>query len=171
MPALAPFSQAFSNINASTGQSTAALMGDRSIALTAQVNRFLKAQGYPEQPLVPGVVTIAVGLSALGILQARLTQSLIQSPSAEDRTAISTQMSAISHAQSDPVAYIMPRIEEITRTLAIWGDLQGYKPAVAGITQRDPRIKLAVVKWVGLGLVAVLGAFAGYRVYTRGRLA
>lgn len=140
------------NIDPKTGLPATIISGDRAIALTAQLNRFRKANGFAEAPLVPGVITLADGLTALGILQARLTDALFKA-TPDNRVAINTQMMAIASAQGDPVAYVMPRLEEVTRTIAIWGDIQGYPPAKIGITQRDPRVKRWYQTWWGLGLI------------------
>lgn len=157
LPALIP------SIDVNAGQSNVMLVGDKAVALTAQVNRFLKHDGYPEQPLQPGVITLATGLTALGILNARLTASLINEKDSAARVGISTEMHNISAAQSDPVAYVQSHLEQVTRTLAIWGDIQGYPPASVGITTRDPRIRRWYQTWWGMGLLGagvlgVLGA-------------
>lgn len=104
--------------------------GDMTTALIAQVNRFRKAQGSPAFPLATGTVPLPPALAALMILFERLTVASLKTP--DDATL--KQLDEVAKAQSDPVRYITPRIDVVTRQLALYGDSKGYPPATVGVT-------------------------------------
>lgn len=135
------------------------IAGDLTAALIAQVNRFQAKYGAPGFPLMTGAVPIEVAVLALGLMQARLSAAIIRLP--DPGTA--QELAQIAAAASNPVAYVQPRLVEIIRTLALYGDSLGLPPAKVGVTSIYGMRLWDRWQWAfALGL-AGLGGFASYR--------
>ena len=143
------------------------IQGDPAVALIAQVNRYQQKYKQPEFPLAPGAVPIAVAALALGILQARLMAAMIQLP--DPGTA--SELQQIAAAAGSPLSYVQPRLTEVTRALALYGDMIGLPPAKIGITSSAAVKQWSAFEWaVALSLSALGGAgtfFAWRRARTR----
>lgn len=132
------------------------IQGDATTALIAQVNRFQKAAGGPQFPLATGQpIPIGPAAAAMRILFERYTVATIKTP--DDGTI--AKLEEVSKAQSDPVRYITPRLDQVTREIALYGDSKGLPPSPIGITTVSMFKRMSTTqKAVILGVAAVAAA-------------
>lgn len=125
-------------------QSGMVIWGDPVIALAAQVNRLTESQLYSP---APGQLSRDLASSAIMLMQTIAIAAALTDPGATD------EVNALTQAMKDPVPYVAPRVPQITRALAIYGDRLGRSPAQVGITKRDPRFSHKWDTWMWLSVV------------------
>jgi hypothetical protein len=128
------------------------IKGDATTALIAQVNRF--GNSFPLATGTP--IPIGPAAAALRILHERLMVAVIRTP--DDATL--RQLDEVSKAQSDPGRYLQPRLAEVTRQLALYGDTKGLPPAKVGITG-GPRMSTTTAALLLGGLAIVAATVLG----------
>lgn len=135
------------------------IKGDATTALIAQVNRFQKASGQPEFPLATGTIPVGPASAAMRILFERLMVAAVKTPDA----GTLAELDRVAKAQGDPVLYITPRVAEVTRQIALYGDSKGLPPAPIGITtvtnwhSMSTTQKAMLIGGVALAAAAFLG--------------
>lgn len=95
--------------------------GDPVAALTAQVNRFLKASGRPLLAVTPGVVTLDLANSALILRQGQLSAAVVQYPT---DVSIQAQLAEVAAAQAAPIPYVQAHLVQLTQQLQFYADSQ-----------------------------------------------
>lgn len=95
--------------------------GDPVAALTAQVNRFLKASGRPLLAVTPGVVTLDLANSALILRQSQLSAAVAQYPT---DVSIQAQLAEVAAAQAAPIPYVQAHLVQLVQQLQLYADSQ-----------------------------------------------
>lgn len=124
---------------ASSSGLTADIVGDPTVALIAQLNRFVgkslsygtKGSSVPVRsafPLVPAL-TDAAAFAAAVIVQARYANTTLDVWS-DSKTLWINQGIA-----GDTTSFVRTNLQEITTTIAAYGDTLGLPPAKVGITK------------------------------------
>lgn len=141
------------------------IVGDPRVALIAQLNRFRKHAKSPELPLTTPI-DATIAREAILLLGARFTSSLISVP---DPTVLQLKAET-DKALKDPIRYVTSNIDQIAKTLAIYGDTLGYPVAPVGITTRSTKRKLSTLQWgliiLGVGAVGAGIIYAIHRQQT-----
>lgn len=143
-----------------------AVQGDPVVALIAQVNRFVgKSRGVGS---VPFPLASSLDDSFIGTKLA--TSAIIIALQRIDAAPLMLQdhkhKRQLSDALTNPVPYVRAHLNQLTTTIAQFGDSKGLAPAAVGITKADPRFtpKFPIKTVALLGGLAVV-AF----VISRGR--
>ena len=143
------------SVDVSTIGAGPAITGDDTTALIAQVNRFQDKALRPKFALATGKVPLDVAVVAHGLLLARLTGATVRMADA----GTLAELEAVSKSAGDPVGYIQPRVAQVARTLAQYGDSLGLPSAAVGIVSSSKgwstgqKIALAVG---AVGIVALM---------------
>jgi hypothetical protein len=141
------------------GASPYKISGDPVTALVAQVNRFSKGQSMggtcpPMKAFTP--LPLVAGLSQQGATIAwALAGRRFDCAPSELRSA--AKVDWVTKGSDNPWVWAMNNLNELTITLAQYGDSLGLAPASVGITQRDPKMtpKFPMVTAVLLGALAI----------------
>lgn len=123
------------------------IVGDRVVALLAQINRFAgqkvdpKTSGCAARTYLPASVPLK---NTLDVWNAMIAGAIVRSSlvcNAEVQLVDYGAVKRLDDGMHNPVKWVTENMEDVIVRIAVYGDVLGLTPATVGIAKRNPNIE------------------------------